>query len=115
MKHSLSVKGVGNGSQQTTRQVELPIALPGGETGVFTTPALENSDLPALWGLNSLEKLKALVDVGSRRLIVPGPGGFKITLSPGSKSYPLEKSPTGHLLLPCCEWAKAQGSGKLSL
>ena len=30
-----------------------------------------------------------------------GPGGYKITLSPGSEKYKLEKAPSGHWHLPC--------------
>eukprot|EP00973_Karenia_brevis_P018152 2492520-Karenia_brevis.AAC.1 len=30
-----------------------------------------------------------------------GPGGYKILLSPGTRTYELEESHTGHLMLPC--------------
>jgi hypothetical protein len=115
LENAISVQGVGNGSNEAQQEAQVPIALGTNQIGTFRTPVLPESDLPALWGLVSLEKLKAIIDVGSRRLVIPGPGGFKMVMSPGSKSYPLEKSPTGHLLLSCCEWEKAKGSGTLQL
>eukprot|EP00973_Karenia_brevis_P044642 6182743-Karenia_brevis.AAC.1 len=30
-----------------------------------------------------------------------GPGGYKIMLSPGTRTYELEESHAGHLMLPC--------------
>ena len=85
----------------------MPIALGSSQIGTFRTPVLPDSELPALWGLRSLEKSKTLIDTGNRRLIIPGPGGFRLIVSPGSTIHELEKSMTGHLMLPCTEWQTA--------
>ena len=56
---------------------------------------------------------RALIDVYNKRMMWIGPGGYKITLSPGSKVLPLENAPSGHLLLPCTEWQKAASTDDL--
>ena len=38
---------------------------------------------------------------GKEHLTLPGPGGYAIQWSPGAVRYKLEKSPSGHLILPC--------------
>ena len=54
----------------------------------------------SLLGLISLERSSALIDIGHRRLIYPGPSGFDLKLSPGSTMMALERAESGHLLLP---------------
>ena len=68
--------------------------------GIYTAPVIPNSDLPPLLGMKTLEKQQAIMDCGNRKLIFPGPGGVHMHLSPGSIVFDLEKSPSGHLILP---------------
>ena len=77
-------------------------------TGALTTNVVSDSDLPGLLGLASLESRKAIIDIGNRRLVFPGAGGYELKLSPGSTVMALEKAESGHLLLPCTEWKKAK-------
>ena len=38
---------------------------------------------------------------GEEYLTFPGPGGYQIEWSPGTRRYKLERAPSGHLILPC--------------
>ena len=39
-----------------------------------------------------------------------GPGGMELKLSPGSRVLPIQRSPTGHLLISASEWNKSKPS-----
>jgi hypothetical protein len=65
---------------------------------------VKHSGLPALLGLEVLEFHGALIDTKHHRLYLPGPGGFKLHLSPGSHCLKLRKAVSGHLMLPCTSW-----------
>ena len=121
-KQSLSVMGVGNGSQTCSHDVKMPITLANAQgkpiTGDFTTPVVDHSDLPALLGLQSLRDSRAILDMGTLRLHFVGQGGAEIALSPGSETFQCEISPSGHLVVPCCEYeleAKKNDTGSFSL
>ena len=87
----------------------IPISLEG-ETTSFDAPVVQNSDLPALWGLTSMERKRAIIDTGGKAAILPGPGGFKMVLSPGTVVLGLEKSLSGHLMMPCSDWLTNKNS-----
>ena len=110
----ISVEGVGEGASQVDTRVQVPLCLVDGRQGEYSAIVVGNdakeSELPALYGLVGLRKQAAIIDCGNNRLIFPGPGGVKYTLSPGSKVYRLETAQSGHLLLPCCEWHAAKTS-----
>ena len=48
------------------------------------------------------------MDTYNGRLFFIGPGGYQLNLSPGSKVFELEESPSKHWLLPCTEWPQAE-------
>jgi hypothetical protein len=102
----LNVQEVGNGSQSCNFKLACPIAVPHTDDTThlhkISTPIVEGtgSDLPGLLGLRSLEADKAILDTGKRLLHFPGPGEVEIKLPPGSVSIPLEKAPSGHLVIP---------------
>ena len=100
-----SVEGVGTGSSKITHKAKVPVCTANGIQGIFEASIVSDSDLPALMGLETLEKNKALIDVSNRKLIYVGSGGYELKLSPGSVTMSLEKVPSGHLLLPSSEWA----------
>jgi hypothetical protein len=108
LKKTLSVEGVGQQANHATEAVTMPICLEDGMLGTFQSAVVEGSELPALFGLNSLAQQRAIIDTYHRQLIFVGPGGYKIQLSPGSKTYKLHQAPTGHLLLPCTCWDKGK-------
>ena len=102
----LILNGVGKGSQQCTEDHKMPIAMrssKGPVGGAYTTPVIPDSDVPALWGLDSLADLNAILDCGNRQLILPGDqesGGCALSLKPGAVVFDLKVSPSGHLILP---------------
>jgi len=98
------VEGVGAGSSRITHTATVPIRTANGIDGTFIASIVQNSELPALLGLESLENNNALIDVANRRLVYVGKGGYELKLSPGSIVMQLEKVPSGHLLLPASEW-----------
>ena len=100
----IDVGGVGKEPQQATDSVSDPVALDNGARSVFTAPVVPGSDLPALLGLSVIEEHKMLLDCHNKKLIIPGPGGYRLHLSPGSICLDLHKARSGHLLLPCTSW-----------
>jgi hypothetical protein len=104
----LSVEGVGQKANEASDAVVMPICLEDGYTGTFSSAVIPDSELPALLGLSSISKLKGLIDTQHKQIIFVGPGGYKLSLSPGSKVYQLYSAPTGHLMLPCQEWKQAK-------
>ncbi|CAE7255900.1 unnamed protein product [Symbiodinium microadriaticum] len=117
----LSIAGVGNGTQQCTWSVRLPIAVPAVRDGVestarchFETPVVGGSgaNLPALLGLRSLRAKNAILVLSERdedlKLLIPGPGGWEYELSPGSVEHRLMTAPSGHLLMRCDLYEKSK-------
>ena len=107
-KTPLNVSGVGTGSQVCNYDVTLPIALRNdrGETlsATFSSATLDDGDLPALLGLKTLVEQRALLDLSTMKLHFCGPGDATINLPPGSQSFQLSQSTSGHLMLPCCNF-----------
>ena len=90
----LTVSGVGHGSQECHYDCKLPVALQqiegrGSILGSLTAPAVANSDLPGLLGLNSLRQNRAILDFATLRLHFVGPAGIEVEkhLPPGSESF----------------------------
>jgi hypothetical protein len=112
LDRSIELEGVGQNSSHSADTCILPIKLENGDQGEFRTLVVEGP-LPALLGLEALTRHRALICTQTRRLILLGSGGYKLSLSPGSKVLNLYQAPTGHLMLPCCEWqSKAKSDGK---
>jgi hypothetical protein len=82
----------------------------------ITAPIVEGSgaDLPGLLGLRSLEHERAILDCGSLTLHLVGQGEVQLVLPPGSMSIPLQKAPSGHLVMVIDDFEKvSQSSGGL--
>ncbi|CAK8991858.1 Uncharacterized protein SCF082_LOCUS2835 [Durusdinium trenchii] len=62
----------------------------------YTAPMIDQSMLPPLLGNRTLRRMQSLIDCGNGRLVIPGPGGMELRLSPGSKVYELELTDSGH-------------------
>ena len=84
--------------------------------GNLKTPAVANSDLPGLLGFNALRANKAVLDFSTLRMHFCGPGDLEVerTLPPGSETFQLEVAPSGHLVLPCCEYNPTSSSSGLN-
>ena len=110
----LNVSGVGNGSQQAPFDCTLPIGLRHSDgtsvsLGSVTTPTVSNSDLPGLLGLTALRKNRAILDLNTMKLYFVGPGDYNLdkAMPPGTDSFQCEQSPSGHMVVPCCEYSGA--------
>ena len=99
----LRIQGVGNGHQECTHALRIPIAVPDGKGRAFIhtleAPVVGGTgkDLPGLLGLKTIETLQGTLDTGKRRLLLPGLEGQ--VDSPGTTDIPLEKAPSGHLVM----------------
>jgi len=100
----LEMSGIGEGTQRVTHEVRVQARLPRGSLGIYEAQAFPKSDTPALLGLKSLTRGRALIDCYNKKLYHIGPEGYNLQLSPGSARYSLEESQYGHLMLPCSEF-----------
>ena len=68
--------------------------------------------IPSFWVV--LKKLDTTVearfDVVNKELHLCGPGNISVQLPPGSETFKLEQSPSGHLILPVSNFAAARSS-----
>jgi hypothetical protein len=107
--NTLPVNGVGNGSQVATHDCTVPVGLEQTDgsivTGTFTAPTINHSDLPALLGLDTLRASNAVLDLRTLKLYMCGPAGAEISPGPGSREFQMVVSPSGHLMLPCTNYA----------
>jgi len=103
----LLVGGIGTGRNKATHEVTHYICV-SGDCGVqestFTAPELLASDVPAVWGSKSMRDIRCIIDEANDVLYMAGPGGYKITLSPGSRRFNLFRSDGGHPMRPCSEF-----------
>ena len=109
----LRVQGVGNGAQSCTYDCTLPIALKQKDKSVsigkLVIPSVSGSDLPGLLGLSALTKNRGVLDFNTMELHFCGPGDYdlKKALPPGTDTFQLELAPSGHMVLPCCEFPRS--------
>lgn len=89
MTQPLDVAGVGKGAQTCTYRIKATIAIPqdDGSSELFQWPAPivegDGANIPGLLGMDSLGKNRAIIDIGNKRLIYPGPGPVEFTFPPG--------------------------------
>ena len=109
----LQVSGVGKDAQTCTHDCELPIELTtiDGRSipGIYTAPTLKDDHaLPALLGLRTLVERRAIIDLPNMQISFTGQGETKINYSPGTDTFKMYHAPSGHLMLPCCEYSAKQ-------
>jgi hypothetical protein len=108
----LTFGGVGSGESTCKLKATVPLAFADGRTGVFNSPVVSESELPALLGLQSMDSRRTVLDLVHNIMYEMGPGDFKIVPSPGSRILNMIRAPTGHLMLPISEWKKVTKPGK---
>lgn len=113
-KHRLNVNGVGSGSAPCDTQAILPIAVRFEDEPAtlheFKTNVATGSgaDLPAIFGSISMQEKDSVIILrqGKEMIVFPGPGGYRIEWSPGTKRLPMIAAPSGHLVIPCDKFAE---------
>ncbi|CAK8987555.1 Uncharacterized protein SCF082_LOCUS1028, partial [Durusdinium trenchii] len=85
MDKPLPVEGVGKSAQVANKAACIPMAVmdvSGTKTdATYTAPIIQGSLLPPLLGNRTLRKMQVIMDCGTGKLIVPGPGSIAITIS----------------------------------
>ena len=104
----LRLSGVGQGTVSCTRTVKMPMAVrwlneEKASKCNFQANIAEGAgeNLPAIMGNASMEEKNVilLLGKGKQTMIFPGPGGYKLECSAGSKKLPIMKSQTKHLVV----------------
>ena len=112
----LRVSGVGKEAQVCTHDCELPVALKTVDgrkvRGAYTAPTINDHALPALLGLQTLIERRAIMDFTTLQLSFTGPGETRITFSPGTDTFQMFQAPSGHLMLPCCDYDSVREAAK---
>ena len=111
------VSGVGNGSQRVEEKVTVPIGLED-KTGSkhltnFRAAVVRGSDLPALLGINSLEKMNAVIKCGTGEIWFMDERGCDIKPRGKHLHLQMQKGSSGHWFLPVGRFSEAME--KLSL
>ena len=87
--------------------------------GEISMPTVTDSNLPGLLGLTTLRKKRSVIDTTTGKIYMLGPGDCDLlkAMPPGTEVYQCEYAPSGHLILPCAEFAKgaSQASDELIL
>jgi hypothetical protein len=109
LQEQVTVNGVGNGSQSTTKLTSIPVALTDKRTGEtsaarYAAPTISNSGLPPLWGLKSMKEHRVWLDLINNVMYMVGPGDMVVQAPPGTKVLQLEQGKTGHLFLPASNY-----------
>ena len=120
LDRTLSIHGVGQGSQSCNWSVNVPAAVrtktpptaAGSSDGDepesarlvrIESPVCEGSgsNLPGLLGLRTIERNNGVIETGNGQafLTFPGPGGYRIVWEPGALHMPLTKAQSGHLCI----------------
>eukprot|EP00973_Karenia_brevis_P058277 8113201-Karenia_brevis.AAC.1 len=100
-----NVTGVGKGAAKRGKEVQIQIAIRSAEQASaveqYRANVAEGSweHLPAIMGHLSMASRDSvsLLRKGLQQLVFPGPGGYRIEWSPGTKILPLKESPSGQL------------------
>jgi len=100
MPKPINVHGVGKTPQLVKDQVLMPGQLENGNTIHYKTPLVPNSEIPALFGITSMEQNDVIIDTRKceRKMYF----GKTTTITPGPDTQTLQLYPaqSGHLMLP---------------
>ena len=66
--------------------------------------------LPGLLGLNAAKASRVIIDTAANVVYMAGPGVYELLphLPAGTRKFNCVTSPSGHMMLPCAEFAVAQ-------
>ena len=109
LNKTVSISGVGKQGQETAWAVDIPLTIDTVDgpqiQSTFTSPVVgtdeEPSAIPPLWGIRSLRRMRAVIDLVNNDIHLCGPGRVRVDLPHGSHTIKLEYSPSGHPMVPC--------------
>ena len=104
-----NVNGVGSGSAPCDEEATIPIAVKFADSRAKLDSYKANvatgsgAGLTAIFGSASMQEKDSVLILrkGKEMIAFPGPGGYKIEWSPGTKLLPMTAAPSGHLVIPC--------------
>ena len=122
-KTRMNVNGVGAGSAPCDDEAILPIAVkfqneqPRLDTYKANVAQGSGADLPAILGAISMQEKDTVLILrkGKQMMVFPGPGGYKIEWSPGTKLLPMIPAPSGHMVVPCDAFTEATADPQAQL
>jgi len=106
----LNVSGVGKQGEACHHNVELPSVIESTKKSgksyikaTYSSPTAPRSPLPALWGLNSCQENRMIIDCIHDKGFLCGPGEFDLEelLPTGTEVLEFGIAPSGHYLVPC--------------
>jgi hypothetical protein len=103
----LLIGGVGSGHARCEIEAKIPIAVKFDDRpatrDMFTANIATGSgeNLPAILGTNSMKQMDSVLCLrdGKEFIAFPGPGGYSINWSPGTRLLPLKQAESGHLIV----------------
>ena len=105
------VSGVGNGSQRVEEKITVPIGLEDNHGNKhlsnFRAAVVRGSDLLALLGINSLEKMNAVIRCGTGEIWFMDEKGCDIRPRGNHIHLQMEKGSSGHWFLPVGRFSEA--------
>ena len=107
LSRKITLGGVGTGTQETNKAVQVPCSVHGQPVN-FSATVLDNSDIPAILGMKTMQDRHGILDLRNKRLIFPEkPEDVKITVANNTKIYQLTQAPGGYFMLPCSPGTEA--------
>ena len=107
-QQTMRVEGVGKGSQECTGDALVPICLKSDHGPkpdlLYEASFIKDSDIPALLGLDTLRRRRAVLDCYNGIMYEIAEGDYEIKMPTGSAKYSLEAAESGHWMLPCSDW-----------
>ena len=106
---AFNLTGVGSGAAKCIQTATIPIAIQFEDKPATLEHLKSNvatgsgADLPSIMGKISATAKDSVVLLreGKEQLVFPGPGGYKIEWSPGTKIMDPKSAPSGHLVFNC--------------
>ena len=101
LPQNITLGGVGKNTQTATHEVVVHTMIDGMNTK-FEATVLEDSDIPAILGMRSMQEKHGVIDLRNNRLLLPDdPADIKIVVKNKCKVFQLRQAPGGYLMLPC--------------
>ena len=90
---------------------KMPINVDGMKAD-FISQELGNSEIPAILGLNGIERNEMMIIPHDEMVIIPNGGKVRISYSKEVRLVKCIRTKSGHLLLPCDNFKSAQSDNR---